>query len=109
MTPAVFLYQKAELVIWSMLFSLSIFVCSYLYRLSYWAQFSIPILKSEQEKCIHQYNLKSKEIQVNSLTKNIHSMYRIHRMIGKHNPTIYNHNKQMKKKQKNSNFYYTQK
>lgn len=97
MTPAVFLYQNAELVIWSILFSLSIFVCSYLYRLSYWAQFSIPILKSEQEKCIHQYNLKSKEIQVNSLTKNIHSMYSIHRMIGKHNPTIYNHNKQMKK------------
>ena len=97
MTPAVFLYQNAELVIWSMLFSLSIFVCSYLYRLSYWAQFSIPILKSEQEKCIHQYNLKSKEIQVYSLTKNIHSMYSIHRMIGKHNPTIYNHNKQMKK------------
>ncbi len=86
MTPAVFLSINAELVIWSMLFSLSIFVCSYLYRLSYWAQFSIPILKSEQEKCIHQYNLKSKEIQVNSLT-----------MIGKHNPTIYNHNKQMKK------------
>jgi chlorobactene glucosyltransferase len=97
MTPAVFLYQNAELVIWSILFSLSIFVCSYLSRLSYWAQFSIPILKSEQEKCIHQYNLKSKEIQVNSLTKNIHSMYSIHRMIGKHNPTIYNHNKQMKK------------
>ena len=86
MTPAVFLSINAELVIWSMLFSLSIFVCSYLYRLSYWAQFSIPILKSEQEKCIHQYNLKSKEIQVTSLT-----------MIGKHNPTIYNHNKQMKK------------
>ncbi len=97
MTPHVFLYQNAELVIWSILFSLSILVCSYLYRLSYWAQFSIPILKSEQEKCIHQYNLKSKEIQVTSLTKNIHSMYRTHRMIGKHNPNIYNHNKQMKK------------
>ncbi len=97
MTPAVFLSINAELVIWSMLFSLSILVCSYLYRLSYWAQFSIPILKSEQEKCIHQYNLKSKENQVTSLTKNIHSMYRTHRMIGKHNPNIYNHNKQMKK------------
>jgi chlorobactene glucosyltransferase len=99
MIAAIFLYQNMEIVIWCILFSLIIFSCTYLYRLSYSAHFSIPFIKSEQGKWFHRYNLKSKEIKICSMVKNNTNKYQKYRMRRKnnHNPNKYDYLKQIRK------------
>jgi chlorobactene glucosyltransferase len=97
MIASAFLYQNMEIIILLMLVSLTIFSCSYLYRLSYRFQFSIPIIKSEQEKWFQLSNLKSKEIKIYSKIKNSTNKYQKYIMIGKNNSSKSDHHNQMKK------------
>lgn len=97
MIASAFLYQNMEIIILLMLVSLTIFSCSYLYRLSYRSQFSIPIIKSEQEKWFQLSNLKSKEIKIYSKIKNSTNKYQKYITIGKNNSSKSDHHNQMKK------------
>ena len=97
MIASAFLYQNMEIIILLMLVSLTIFSCSYLYRLSYRSQFSIPIIKSEQEKWFQLSNLKSKEIKIYSKIKNSTNKYQKYIMIDKNNSSKSDHHNQMKK------------
>jgi chlorobactene glucosyltransferase len=100
MIAFVFLYQNMQIMIWCALFSLIIFSCAYLYRLSYRSQFSIPIIKSEQGKWFHRYNLESKEIKISSMIKNNTSKYQKHTMLSKNNPNECNQYKQLRKNER---------
>ena len=97
MIASAFLYHNMEIIILLMLASLTIFSCSYLYRLSYRSQFSIPIMKSEQEKWFQLSNLKSKEIKIYSKIKNSTNKYQKYIMIGKNNSSKSDHHNQIKK------------
>ena len=97
MIASAFLYQNMEIIILLMLVSLTIFSCSYLYRLSYRSQFSIPIIKSEQEKWFQLSNLKSKEIKIYSKIKNSTNKYQKYITISKNNSSKSGHHNQMKK------------
>ena len=65
-----FQFQDVQIIVLYILFSIAICSCVYLYRLSYRAQFSIPIIRSEQEKWFSRYKLKSKGTLAYSIIKN---------------------------------------
>jgi chlorobactene glucosyltransferase len=65
-----FEFQEVQIIVVCILFCLAICSCVYLYRLSYRAQFSIPIIRSEQGKRFYRYKLKSKRIWSHSIIKN---------------------------------------
>ena len=69
-TTTTFQFQDVQIIVLCILFSIAICSCVYLYRLSYRAQFSIPIIKSEQEKWFSRYKLKSKGTWAYSIIKN---------------------------------------
>ena len=69
-TAGTFLYQNAEVIILSILLSLTIYFCAHLYQLSLKAQFAIPIIRSEQGKWFYRYKLRSKQLWVYKMIKN---------------------------------------
>jgi hypothetical protein len=65
-----FEFPEVQIIVVCILFCVAICSCVYLYRLSYRAQFSIPIIRSEQGKRFYRYKLKSKGIWSHSIIKN---------------------------------------
>lgn len=63
-------HQDVQIIIMYMLFSMTICACAYLYRLSYRAQFSIPVIRSEKQKWFYRYKLKSKGTWAYSIINN---------------------------------------
>ena len=100
-TVATFQYPTAEVIILSILLSLTIYCCVYLYRLSLRAQFTIPIIRSEQGKWFYRYNLKSKQLRAYKIIKNNTSRFQRYRITNKNNLNSYNQIKQIDKNESN--------
>jgi hypothetical protein len=100
-TVATFQYPTAEVIILSILLSLTIYCSVYLYRLSLRSQFTIPIIRSEQGKWFYRYNLKSKQLRAYKIIKNNTSRFQRYRITNKNNLSSYNQIKQIDKNESN--------
>ena len=100
-TAGTFLYQNAEVIILSILLSLTIYFCTYLYQLSLKAQFAIPIIRSEQGKWFYRYKLRSKQLWAYKMIKNSTSRFQRYRITNKNNLNSYNQFKQINKNKSN--------
>ena len=100
-TVGTFLYQNAEIIILSILLSFTIYCCAYLYRLSFKAQFAIPIIRSEQGKWFYRYKLRSKQLRAYKMIKNSTSMFQMYKITDKNNLSGYDQFKQINKNKSN--------
>lgn len=95
MANATLQYHNVELIILCILFSLSICSCVYLYRLAHRAQFSIPVIRSQQVRWFYRYISKSKETKVYSIIKNSNKRFQKYKLTNKNNSNGYNELKQI--------------
>ena len=101
MIASAFLHQNLEITILTMAF-ISIILSSYLYKLSHRSQFSIPIIRSGQEKWFHRYDPKLKKIEEGSMIKNHNNKYQKYRLIDKNISNKYGYHNQVKKNKRSS-------
>ena len=100
-----FLSQNTEAIILCILFSLTICSCVYIYKLSYRAQNSIPILKSDQENWFYRYKRRSKDLLTYQKIKNNITRYQKYRFSGKNNSREKSDYNETGKNKTNSSLY----